>query len=202
MPEIKFEIAAASDVKEPHQRVQTVDVVTDMTQRCSRCKTVAVGEPLGLSLIDVVGDKERHDAQRAVAIALYDASKVGTQTFDEQSWTIQSYWLREAAADGWSVESFSLDSIGIGLTPKARAAGVEEAKKWAAFSDRRKMFRVCQAKFPPGWLTLAFEARGSKDGVPVSHANVMVHVCPTCAPVVFDAANVDPANPFGDGVKW
>jgi hypothetical protein len=28
------------------------------------------------------------------------------------------------------------------------------------------------------------------------------HICPKCAPAVFDAACVDPMDPFKDGVKW
>ena len=35
--EFKFEMASAEEVKEDRQVVQTVDILTDMTQRCSRC---------------------------------------------------------------------------------------------------------------------------------------------------------------------
>lgn len=199
---IEFELADAEGVKKDAESAQAVSVITDMRRRCCRCKKAVLGEPLALTLVDVVDSQARHDAQHAVAVAMYDAAHPGSpRSFDGEPWSTQSAWLR-AAADGWSIESFSFDAIGLGLDAKVRVAGVREAKKWPAYTDRRKVFRVTSAKLPPGWLTLSFEARGSRDGKPVLHGYVMVHACPECAPAVFGAAGVDPQEPFGDGVRW
>lgn len=203
---IEFDLADAATVKKERETTQDVTVITDMGRHCCRCKRVVVAVPISLALDDVVDSDGRHNAQRAVAIAMYGASQhmksVMGAAFETESWANQLPWLRAAAGDGWSADSFVIDAIGRGLDAKVRAAGVEEAKKWPAFTDRRKVFRVSSAKFPPGWLTLSFQAHGSKDGVSVEHGYVAVHICPECAPVVFDTVNVDPKNPLSNGSKW
>ena len=194
-----FELANAVEVKEEKERVQTVPVVTDMMQRCSKCRVLVVGKPLGLSLVDVIDSQKMHDALYAVATAMFEAEMVG-QEFYAQAFEVQQPWMKQAGGDGWTLESFSVAEIGKNVSAKARMAGMEEAKKWGAYTDRRKVFRVTHAQFPPGWLFLSFETRG-KTGEPVRYQNVGVHICPDCAPEVFKAAGVDPKDPFGRGGK-
>ena len=199
-------VADGNEVKKDHETTQTVEVITDMRQSCVRCKRTITAKPLSLSLVDVVDSSERHRAQYAVAAAMYDANhRLGSSTalaFDEEPYAVQAQWMREAAADGWRSETFSLDAIGRDLLPAVREAGINEAKKHRAYTDKRKVFRVSSAQFPPGWVTLAFEARGSKDGEPVDHDVRVLDICPECAPAIFDAANVDPQEPLGKGVRW
>ncbi len=198
-----LKLADTSEIKKPREETRDVSIITDFRQRCSRCKCSISGEPLSFNLVDVIDDKERHEAQYAVAGAMYAESQGPTAVpFYEVSYSGQAGWLRAAAADSWHIENFSFDAIGLGMHPGVRAAGVEEAKKWRAYTDKRKVFRASSVKFPPGWLCLSFQAHGSKDGKPVEHGYVMVHICPDCAPAIFDVTNVDPAEPFGDGVKW
>lgn len=205
---ITFDLALVAEVKNEREHVQTVDIITDMKQTCSRCKTVVIGDPLGLSMVDVVDSSEMNKARWAVATALYNAMweaderSYSRRKFDELQYHEQAPWLSATGADGWYLKSYLLENVGVGLSETVRKAGVEEAKKWPAFTDRRKVFRVTQAQFPVGWVHLSFSAHSSKTGEPVEHANVMVHICPKCAPAIFDAANVDPTEPFKDGVKW
>jgi hypothetical protein len=210
--EITFKLAPAAVVKEDRERTQTVDVLTDMKQRCSRCQTEVIGEPLGLTMQNVVDSKGMSDARRAVAAAMYGAwyvsentatsELIGAELFDDLAYERQNVWLQASGADGWSLQTFMLENIGVGLSETVRKAGIEEAKRWPAFTDRRKVFRVHSAQFPAGWITVAFNAHSGKTGEPVEHAHVLVHICPKCAPVIFDAACVDPTDPFKDGVKW
>lgn len=202
---ITFELADPKISEDYRGSSQTVEILTDMRQHCSRCKKMVLGEPLALHIVDLVSSKERSEAQRAVAVAMYGAytalSPSHERDFDKLTWSLQSDWLREAA-DGWDAEHFRLDAVGLGMIEKVRVVGVAEAQKWRAYTDKRKLFRVSQTQFPPGWLHMSFEAHRSRDGKPVRNGNVMVHVCPECAPAVFDAANIDPLDPFGDGVRW
>lgn len=199
-----FVLADANEVRGEREVVQTVDVVTDMTRRCSKCRKRVVAESLSLSLVDVVDSKALHDAQWAVATAMFNVKQamlLGTQ-FSDLPYDRQAWWMKQAAEEGWVLSSFDLEKVGFDMNPNVRAAGIAEARKWAAYTDRRKVFRVSGAVFPPGWLHLSFEARSSKTGQPLKNANVIVHVCPECAAGVFAAAGFEPTDPFGNGAKW
>jgi ribosomal protein S27AE len=199
-----FVLADAEEVRSAGEAIQAVNVVTDMVRRCSKCGARVLAEPLSMSLSNVVDHKGLHDAQWAVATALFNAEEAmqcGAQ-FADLPYDRQTWWMRQVAAEGWEAATFVLEKIAPGLKESVRAAGIAEARKWPAFTDRRKVFRVSGAQFPPGWVHLSFEAHSSTDGRPVRYGNVGVHVCPECAPAVFAAAGIVPTDPFGNGAKW
>lgn len=198
---ITFEIADAREVKKERESSQEVSVITDFHQSCAKCKKRVIGRPLSLTLADAVDSKGLHDAQYAVAQAMFRVIHPD-KLLGDLRYEMQTPWLKAAGGDGWRQESYSLEAVGFGLSAEVREAGVAEAKKWAAYTDRRQVFRATSAQFPPGWIHLSFQARSGKNGEPVEHAHVGVSICPDCAPSVFEAAGVDPRDPFTDGTRW